>query len=115
MHPYISKRWVRTPRTDVALPNLLRDLNVRAINSTDEQTAVEAELHVGRARRLRARGGDVLGDVRRGDEHLGEGDRVVGQEEQAQQVLGVRVLVNNARNVDNETNSQLRNVVCDLS
>ena len=57
----------------------------------------------------------MLANIRRRNENLGERNRVVGQEEQAQQVLGVRVLVNNARNVDNETDSQLRNVVCDLS
>ena len=101
--------------TDVALADLLRDLNVRAVDGAEQQAAVEAELHVRRARRLRARGGDVLRDVRRGDEHLRERDRVVGQEEERQQVLGVRVLVDDTRDVDDEANGQLGNVVCKVA
>ena len=99
------------PRTNVTLPDLLRDLNIRAINSTDEQAAVEAELHVRRARGLRTGGRDVLADVRRGDEDLGERDGVVGKEEQAQQVLGVRIVVNHASDVDDEADRELGNVV----
>ena len=53
----------------------------------------------------------MLANIRRRNENLGERNRVVGQEEQAQQVLGVRVLVNNARNVDNEADGELGDVV----
>ena len=111
MHPYISKRWVRTPRTDVALPNLLRDLNVRAINSTDEQTAVEAELHVGRPRCLGTSRRDVLTDIRSRDQDFGQRNRVIGQEEEAKKVLGLGIVVDDACDIDDEFDGQLGDVI----
>ena len=88
-------------RTDVALPDLLRDLDIGSVDSPDEEAAVQAELHVRRARRFRAGRRDVLGDVRCGDEDLCERDGVVGEEEEREEVFGVRVLVDDPRDVDN--------------
>ena len=98
--------WIRT---DVALADLLRDLDVRTVDGADEQAAVQAELHVRRARRLRARRGDVLADVpgRCRNKHLGKGDGVVGEEVEREQVLGVWVLVDDTRDVDNEADRLL--------
>lgn len=53
----------------------------------------------------------MLADVRCRDENLSERDGVVGQEEQAEKFLGVRVLVNDARDVDDEANGELGDVV----
>ena len=89
-------------RTDVALPDLLRNLDVRTVDGADEKATVQAELHVGRARRLRAGRGDVLGDIGGGDEDLGEGDGIVGEEEEGEEVLGVGVLVDDACDVDDK-------------
>ena len=92
--PQLLDRRREVPKEEhVALPDLLRDLDVRAVDGADEQAAVEAELHVRRARRLRARGRDVLRDVRGGDEHLRERDGVVGQEVEREQVFRVWVVV----------------------
>ena len=102
--------WIRT---DVALADLLRDLDVRTVDGADEQAAVQAELHVRRARRLRARRGDVLADVpgRCRNKHLGKGDGVVGEEVELEVVFGVLVGIDHASGVDNETNGLLRDVV----
>ena len=94
----------RTELTDVALADFLRDLDVGTVDGTQEQTAVETELHVRRTGRLRSGGGDVLADVGRGDEDLSEGDGVVGEEVKAEEVLGVGVVVDHSGNVNDETN-----------
>ena len=53
----------------------------------------------------------MLTDIRGRDENLGERDGVVGKEEQAQEVLGVGILVDDARNVDDEADRELGDVV----
>lgn len=105
--------------TNVVLPNLLRNLNISAIcmhpsasiplkthiRRTDrpqEQAAVQAELHVRRARRLCSGSRDMLTDVGCGDEHLRERHGVVGQEVELQVFLRVGVSVDHARDVDDE-------------
>lgn len=58
----------------------------------------------------------MLADVRRRNEDLGERHGVVRQEEEAEKVLGVGVGVDDARDVDDEADGQLGDVVCmDLS
>ena len=57
----------------------------------------------------------MLADVRSGDEDLGERDGVVRQEEEAEQVLRVRVGIDDACDVDDEADSELRDVVCQVS
>ena len=54
----------------------------------------------------------MLADIGGRDEDLGEGHGVVGQEVDAKKVLGVRVDVDDTRDVDNEPDGQLRDVVC---
>lgn len=56
--------------TDVVRTDFLGDLDVRAVDGTEEEAAVQAELHVGRARRLCTGGRDVLTDVRGGYQHF---------------------------------------------
>ena len=43
-----TRMVVRLILTDVVLANLFCDLDVRTINSADEETTVETELHVRR-------------------------------------------------------------------
>ena len=50
----------------------LLDLDVGAVVRADDQPTVHHELHVGRARGLRAGRRDVLGDVVRRDDHLSD-------------------------------------------
>ena len=110
--PELGRHKSEHALTDVALPNLLSDLDVRAIDSAYKEAAVEAELHVGCTRRLGASSGDVLADIRGRDEDLCEGDGVVGEEEELEVVLGVGVCVDDPSDVDDEANRQLGNVVC---
>ena len=45
---------------------------------------------------------DVLTDIRRGNENFCERDRVVRKEVKTEEILGVRIRVNNARDIHNE-------------
>jgi hypothetical protein len=55
----------------------------------------------------------VLADVRGRDEDLSEGDGVVREEEDLEVVLGIRVGVDDARRVDDETDGLDAALVCD--
>ena len=88
--------------TNVVFPDFLGDLDIRTVDGTEEQATVQTELHVGRARRLGAGRGDVLADVRSGDEDLCERDGVVGQEVEAEEILRLGVGVDDARDVDDQ-------------
>ncbi len=62
----------------------LADLDVGAVERADGQRAVERELHVAGAGRFHAGGRDLLGEVGRRDDRLGEADIVVRQEHDLQ-------------------------------
>ena len=73
--------------------DFLEDFDVGAVERADGERAVEGELHVARAGGFLARGGDLLGEVGRGDDLLGERDAVVGQEDDLELVVDARVAV----------------------
>src|SRR3546814_8522511 len=62
--------------------DLLAHLHIGAVQGADSQRPVEGELHVAGTRSLQAGGGNLLRQVRRGDDVLGQADVVVGQERQ---------------------------------
>ena len=87
----------------VQLPSLLQNQSrVRLTNRSQEQAAIQAELHVRRARRLSAGRRDMLADVGGRDENLRERHGVVGQEVKLQVFLRVGIGVDDARDVDDE-------------
>jgi hypothetical protein len=53
----------------------------------------------------------VLGDVGGRDEDLGEGDGVVREEEDLEEVLGLLIGVDDSGGVDDESDGQLGDVV----
>ena len=67
-------------------PTSSADLDVGAVHRADGQRAVQRELHVAGARGLRARRGDLLGQLGRREDLLGQRDAVVGQEHDLEQV-----------------------------
>lgn len=54
----------------------------------------------------------MLAEVRSRDEYLSERDRVIRQEEHRKVLRSLWVFVDNSRDVDDETNCELSNVVC---
>ena len=105
-----TRMVVRLILTDVVLANLFCDLDVRTINSADEETTVETELHVRRSGRFRSGSRDMLTDVGCRDQHFGERHGVVWQEVELQEVLGVWVRVDDPRNVHDEADGLVRGV-----
>jgi hypothetical protein len=65
---------------EVLRPHRVTELDVGPVQRPHGERAVERELHVPRAGRLLARGGDLLRDVRGRDDPLGEAHPVVGEE-----------------------------------
>ena len=78
---------------DVVGADLLKNLDVRAVEGADGEGTVEGELHVARARGLLASGGDLFGEIGSGNDAGGERHAVVRQEGDLQAVLdaGIRV------------------------
>ena len=85
----------------------LADLDVGAVQGADGERAVQRELHVAGARRLHARGRDLLRQVGRGDDPLGQADVVVGQEDDLEAVADDRVVVDHAGDVVDQLDDQL--------
>mmetsp|Transcript_9956 Transcript_9956/g.31632 ORF Transcript_9956/g.31632 Transcript_9956/m.31632 type:complete len:212 (-) Transcript_9956:1700-2335(-) len=90
---------------------LLANLDVGAVHGADDEAAVHNELHVRGAAGLRASRGDVLRRVRGGDDLLGHGHAVVGQEGKLQVGAHVGVGVDDIRHVVDELDDGLRAVV----
>jgi len=89
----------------------LTDFDVRTVQRTDGEGAVEGELHVAGAGRLLAGLGDLLVEVGGWDEVLGEADVVVPREEDVQLALDVGVVVDDAGDVVDELDGHLGEVV----
>ena len=78
----------------VVLPSgLTDDLDVCAVHRAERHRAVEHELHIARAGGLRTRRGDLLGDIRRGNDHFGIGAVVVLHKHDAHFSVYVGVVV----------------------
>ena len=92
---------------EVLLAGRLGHLDGGAVARPQGERAVHHELHVGRATRLVAGGGDLVGDVGRGDEPLGQGDVVLREEEDLQPPLRDRVPVDGAGQVAEELDDDL--------
>ena len=68
---------VETEAEEVLFPRLFPDLDVRPVEGPDREGAVEHELHVARAGCLVACGRYLLGELRGGDDVLGQGHAVI--------------------------------------
>ena len=53
----------------------------------------------------------MLTDIRSRDEDLGEGNGIIRQEEEAKEVLGLGIVVDDACDIDNEFDGQLGDVI----
>ena len=77
----------------VVVPDQLTDLDVGAIEGADGQRAVQRQLHVAGAGRFHAGGRDLLGQIGRRDDLLGQADVVVGQKDHLEPVADGRIIV----------------------
>mmetsp|Transcript_33260 Transcript_33260/g.51758 ORF Transcript_33260/g.51758 Transcript_33260/m.51758 type:complete len:207 (-) Transcript_33260:643-1263(-) len=90
---------------------MLLDLNVGPVISSDNKSGVHDKLHVGGAGCFSPGGGNMLGDVVGGDNDLSVSDLVVGDEDELEIILGIRVGVDHGSNGIAECNNSLRDVV----
>eukprot|EP00042_Codosiga_hollandica_P059175 m.906762 g.906762 ORF g.906762 m.906762 type:complete len:349 (-) comp60082_c0_seq1:1781-2827(-) len=77
----------------VLLSDLAAHFDVGAVQGANRQRAVQHELHVASARRLRAGGGNLLGQVRCRGNFLSQRDAVVLEEYHLQPATDIRVVV----------------------
>ena len=96
---------------DIALANLFGNFNVCTVDGTDQQTTIETELHVTGTASLCSSGTNVLRNVGSRNENLSERYGVVRKEVEGEKILGVRIAVDDAGDIDDEANGQLGNVI----
>ena len=92
---------------EVVRADLVADLDVRPIQGADGERAVEGELHVAGAARFLAGSGDLLGEVRGGEDPLRQRDPVVGEEDHPQLALDGRILVDRGGDGVDQLDDQL--------
>jgi len=107
----LDSRCQVTEEKDVLLSDLFCDLDVRTVDSSDKQTAVQTELHVRSARGLSSSSGYVLADVRSRNQHLRERDGVVREEVKTEKIFRVGVGIEDACSVDDKADSQFGNII----
>ena len=83
------------------------DLDVGAVPGSDGKRAIHRELHVARARGFQARGGDLLAEVRAGNDQRGQRHAIVGQESNFDRVLHARIVVHDVGDVVDELDDLL--------
>ena len=96
-----------TEQEEVILTNALSDFNVRTIEGTDDQATIHLELHVGSTGGFGARGGDVLRKFRRRDQRFSQGNVVIRDEDNLEEVTDLRVVVHNVTDVVDESDDAL--------
>ena len=93
--------------TMLSAPTCSLDLDIGAVERADGQRAVQRELHVAGARRLHAGGRDLLRQIGRRHDHLGQAHIVVRHEHHLQQAAHRRVVVDDPRDVVDQLDDQL--------
>ena len=92
---------------NVVFAHLLGHLQGRAVARADGERSVHHELHVAGPARLVAGGGDLLRNVARRDETLGDRNAIVRDENDAQARAGHRIGVHDGRDVVDELDDEL--------
>ncbi len=92
---------------DVVRADMVADLDVGTVEGADRERAVEGELHVSGARGFHAGRGDLLRQVGRRDDRLGEAHRVVRQEHDLQPAGDIGVVVDGLGHVERQLDDQL--------
>ncbi len=100
-----------TEDKEVICPDVLLHLNVGPVQRTNRQRPVERELHVTGAGCLGARERDLLGEIRRRDDHLRQAHAVVRDKDHLQLVANLRIVVDHIRHIVDQVNDVLRHVV----
>ncbi len=90
---------------------MLADLDVRSVQRADRRRPVQREFHVAGARRFLSGRRDLLAEVRRRDQPLGQRDVVVRHVDDLQELTRVGIGIHHPRHVIDETDDLLRQVI----
>src|SRR5215471_11781349 len=101
---------IEAEEKEVLVPHRISNLDVRAVQCSDGERSVEGELHIPGAGRFLARGRDLLRDVRRREDALGQRDAVVGQEDRLDAGI-FRFSIHHLSDPVDQSNDQLSVVV----
>ena len=86
---------------------MVADFDIGAVERADGQRAVQRELHVAGAGGFHAGGRNLLGEVGGGNDHLGEADIVVGEEDDLQPPADRGIVVDDLGDVVDQLDDQL--------
>lgn len=84
---------------------------VCTIARSDDETAVQAELHVTRTTGLCSGSGNVLANVAGRADDLGLADVVVAQEDDLERITNIRIVVDDVAYLAHKVNDRLRHPV----
>lgn len=84
---------------DILFAHLLSDFNVSAVQRSHRQRPVQRQLHVAGAGRLFPGSRDLLGNIRRWNEHFRRRDAIIRQENDLQLIAHRRVIINGFRDL----------------
>ena len=93
---------------NILLTYEFRDLHVRAVHSAQRHRAVEHELHIAGSAGFFGGQGDLLGNIRRGDQLLRHGHIVVAQHDDFEERTHLGVIVDNTAKSEDRVNDILR-------
>ncbi len=100
-----------TENEDVLFTDVIQHFNVGPIQRTDGQRAIQRKLHITGAGRLRPCGRDLLREIGRRNNDLRQAHAVVRDEDHLQFVLYLRIVIDHIRNIVDQMNDVLGNVI----
>src|SRR6202453_2209631 len=92
---------------DIRVADEIFQLDIGAVERADRQRPVQRHLHVSGPGGFHARGRDLLGEIDRRDDHLGEADVVVRKKYDLELAAHGRVCVDGSRHVDRQLDDEL--------
>ena len=101
----------QTEQKEIFFAGFFSHLNGRAVTRADGQRSVHHELHIAGATCFVAGRGNLIGDIRRGNEPLGHGNTVIGQEQNLEPSADHRIGVDRVSDVIDKLNYYLRQLV----
>ena len=89
-----------TEHEALVLLGVFGDFDIRTIDSAEQESAVNRKLHITRTRGFGPRSTDLYTDIRRRDQDFSNGNAVIGNEGDPEQVSHVWVVIGDFADVD---------------
>ena len=89
----------------------LHNLDIRAVKRPDRQCTIRSQLHVTGTGGFRSRHGNLLGQVRRRDNHFSQTDTVIRNEHHLQPIADILVVIDFHGNIVDQLDDVFRHLV----